>query len=275
MRAAVTADGLCDICATERARTGGTAGHLAPPAPAPASAPAYGYPAAPAVAPPQLASPVGLSRAVVVLLGAVIAADIFALAAGANVYGLMSDVLAEDFGAFTDADLDRADWLYAGSGVAQLVALLAAAVVFIIWFVRVRKNAGVFAPDRHRMGPGWAIGSWFVPFGNFWLPRRVAGDIWAASTQDEPDGSRRPVSYALVNAWWAAWVCTLLLGRYGSRMYDQAEEADAVREAAGVLFAADLVDVLAAVLAILFVRKLTRMQHLKATQGPLAPAPPL
>ncbi|MFE3827513.1 DUF4328 domain-containing protein [Streptomyces sp. NPDC059092] len=222
----------------------------------------------------RLASPVGLGTALVALFCAVIAADLFALLAGARVHGLMTDVVNEDFDAFTDEDLDRADLLYAASGVAQVAAVLATAVVFLVWFHRVRRNADVFDPSAHRMSAGWAIGGWFVPFANFWLPRRVAGDIWAASTRPGPDGAAPRVSYALVNAWWTAWVCTLVLGRYASRAYDKAEEAEEVRQAAAALFAVDLLDIAAAVLALLFVRKLTRMQHTKATGGQVFEAVP-
>ncbi|MFC9426512.1 MULTISPECIES: DUF4328 domain-containing protein [unclassified Streptomyces] len=239
-RAATTTEGHCAECAAARWSAG-----------------------------PRLASPVGLCTALVALFCAVIAADLFALLAGARVHGLMTDVVNEDFDAFTDEDLDRADLLYAASGMVQLATVVATAVVFLVWFHRVRKNAQVFDPGAQRMAPGWAIGGWFVPFANFVLPRRVAGDIWAASTLRGPDGAAPRVSYALVNAWWTVWVCTLVLGRYASRMYDKAEEADEVREAAAALFAVDLLDIVAAVLALLFVRKLTRMQHAKATGAPV------
>ncbi|MFJ2215793.1 DUF4328 domain-containing protein [Streptomyces sp. NPDC087864] len=218
---------------------------------------------------PRLASPVGLGKALVALFCAVIATDLFALLAGARVHGLTTDIINEDFDAFTDEDLDRADLLYSASGVAQVAAVVATAVVFLVWFHRVRRNADVFDPSAHRMSAGWAIGGWFVPFANFLLPRRVAGDIWAASTLPGPDGGAPRVSYALVNAWWTAWVCTLVLGRYASRVYDTAEEAEEIRQAAAVLFAVDLLDIVAAVLALLFVRKLTRMQHARATGAPV------
>lgn len=70
-----------------------------------------------------------------------------------------------------------------------MLALLATATVFIVWFHRVRTNAGVFAPDLQSRGAGWAIGGWFIPIGNLWIPRGVAGDVLRASRHDTCHGS--------------------------------------------------------------------------------------
>ncbi|MHC8561992.1 DUF4328 domain-containing protein [Streptomyces albidoflavus] len=66
----------------------------------------------------------------------------------------------------------------------------ASIVVFLVWFRRGRVNAEVFDPYGHTLRRGWAVGSWFVPFANLWLPRRVAVDTWRASAS--PAGRRGP-----------------------------------------------------------------------------------
>lgn len=218
----------------------------------------------------MLRSPNGLATAVTVLLSVVIAADLFSVLAGLNVYALMGRVVSDGIGAVAAAELDRGDAAYAAAGLLQTLGLLATAAVFIVWFHRVRVNAEVFSQAAFSKGRGWAIGAWFVPIGNLWLPRRIAAEIWGASTQSAPDGSWRQVSYAPLNAWWAVWVGSLLVGRVAANLYKEADEADAVQQAAGVMIVSDLLDIAAAVLAILFVRKLSNMQHVKATEGPVA-----
>ena len=42
-------------------------------------------------------------------------------------------------------------------------------VVFIIWQFRHAKNAQVLGA-RGGLGPGWAIGGWFIPLANYVLP---------------------------------------------------------------------------------------------------------
>ncbi len=123
-------------------------------------------PAAP-VPPPQppapmwagLRSPIGLSRAVVALLSAVIAADVCALAASVNMWRLAGIMTDGDAAVFSEQDAELADLMMAVTSVFQGLAYLATVVLFIIWFFRVRKNAGVFAPGLMTRGPGWAIGA--------------------------------------------------------------------------------------------------------------------
>ncbi|MEV8230940.1 DUF4328 domain-containing protein [Streptomyces sp. NPDC079167] len=231
-------------------------------------------PAPPTEAGHRLRSPLGLSRAVAALLGAVIVSDVVALAAGAHLrseFAGLGGTLPFDPGPAI-----RAENLYGMAGGLQALALLATAVVFIIWFHRVRVNAEVFDAGLQPMRPGWAIGAWFIPFGNFWLPRRVAGGVWAASAQTNPDGSWRKVSHAPLDLWWTLWVVATLFSQVASRIYAGSELPSEVRDAVTMVMAADALDVAAAVLAILFVRKLTRMQGERAALGatPLsAPSP--
>ncbi|WP_240138719.1 DUF4328 domain-containing protein [Streptomyces sp. MUM 178J] len=231
-------------------------------------------PAAP-VSPPQppaptwagLRSPIGLSRAAAALLWTVVAADVCALVASVNMWRLTRAMAEGDVTAFGEQDAALADGMMLGASVFQRLAFLATAVLFIIWFFRVRKNAGVFAPDLMTRGPGWAIGAWFIPIANLWIPRGVAAEVWTASRPDAyaPDRSqpRTPL-----NLWWTVWVVTLVFGRYASRIYDRAETAEEIRHAAGLAAVSCLLDIVAAVLAVLFVRRLTAMQHAKALRGP-------
>ncbi|MGP3635139.1 DUF4328 domain-containing protein [Streptomyces sp. 24-1644] len=252
-RPAVTADGRCTLCA-------GTS--VAPPHGLMAAAPVPM-----AEARHQLRSPEGLAKAVVILLALVIVTDVLALAAGLNVRSLLGAAIADDFESFDESAADRADWLYVGAGSFQGLAILATAVVFIIWFRRVRLNAEVFDASAQPMKPGWTIGAWFVPIANLWLPRRIAGGIWTASAQTNADGSRRTVSQAPMNLWWGVWVFSVLFSRFASKRYEQAELPQEIMDAAGLVLVADALDIVAAVLAILFVRALTRMQGERAALG--------
>ncbi|MPY62658.1 DUF4328 domain-containing protein [Streptomyces spongiae] len=225
------------------------------------------------VAPPHgqgawLRSPVGLGRAVAVLLGAVIAADLLAIWADLAMYDVVGDIVDGDSSAAVQDRAEKADSLFAAAGLVQTAALLSAAVVFLVWFHRVRVNAEVFDPFGHRKKRGWAVGGWLVPIVNLWFPRRIALDIWDASSP-----WNTPRSHGLVNGWWAAWVISVVAGRYASTAYRRAETAPEIERAAGQVLFADAADVVAGVLAILFVLTLTRMQDTKARSGPGAPVP--
>ncbi|GGW30647.1 hypothetical protein GCM10010503_02810 [Streptomyces lucensis JCM 4490] len=226
---------------------------------------------APMPAPPQpapsgawLRSPAGLGRATAVLLGLVVATDLFACFADFLVMSVAGD--AAD-GAL-DADLahraDRADTLYATAGVAQGAALVATAVVYLCWLWRVRVNAEVFDASRHSMKRGWVIGGWFCPVVNLWFPRRIVLDCWEASA---PWGARG--GHAPVNAWWSVWIGSLLVGRAAYTQYDHAGTPAELRDASRLMLFSDGLDIAAAVLAAVVVVHMTRLQNRKVLSGEL------
>lgn len=257
---AVTADGRCDTCALAEQAQDGIGGLIAPPMTAPKQA---------RTGPGELASPARLATAATVLLVLCIAADVFSLVAAGRYRRVLDGLILERWATSTSlvTDVAAVERAYNLSGSIQVTALLATAVVFIVWFRRTRINAEVFDPAGHRRGRGWAIGAWFTPVVNLWFPRQIAGDIWEASS---PPGRR--ASLALVNAWWGLWIAALAIGRAGSTQVRQAEELDEIRTAVQTLFVSDLLDVAAALLAIVFVRRLTAMQTARITDVGPAPA---
>ncbi|WP_406206934.1 DUF4328 domain-containing protein [Streptomyces decoyicus] len=201
-------------------------------------------------------SPNGLANAVTVLLALVIAVDVFAVYAGLNIHALLGKLLST-----TRRELAQGDDLYGLSGTLQLVCTLATAAVFIVWFHRVRVNAEGFARDMCTMNRAWAVGAWFVPIGNLWLPYRFAKEVWDASAQSTADGAWREVSHRRVTAWWTTWIAALAVDRVGASLYKNAETPQALQQATSVVMLSDLLDIAAAALGILFVRKLSRMQQ--------------
>ncbi|WP_419997998.1 DUF4328 domain-containing protein [Streptomyces boninensis] len=260
-RPATTPDGRCRVCSVAEAQTAledSTRARAMPPA-------AGGYP----VAPRWMFRPVGgLATAVMVLLGVCIATDLLSVFAGFRIRSLMDDLLTA-----SDSEIDAADALYAATGVLQLLAMLATAVVFLIWFHRTRENAELFDAGQLRHSAGWSIGAWFIPIANLWIPKKIANDIWRASKPPATHGMREPGGVGLVTGWWAVWVTSLVFDRGASASYRTADTPEALKSAVAGLVLSDVVSITAAVLAILYVRKLSKMQELKhAFTAP--PAPP-
>lgn len=222
----------------------------------------------PIVPPAWLRSPVGLGRAVAILLGAVAVADLVSVWADLALLDVMGRMADDDWSAGLADDHDRADGLVTLAGFLQTVTYIATIVVFLIWFHRVRVNAEVFQPFGHRKKRGWAIGGWFVPVVNLWFPRRIAIDCWDASSPWD-----KPRSHALVNIWWTLWLFSTVAGEFGDRTYILAETVEEYRSAAERMLFADTLEIVAAVFAALFVLALTRMQDDKAISGPRAPEP--
>ncbi|MFF5333255.1 DUF4328 domain-containing protein [Streptomyces sp. NPDC013181] len=217
--------------------------------------------------PSTLRSPVGLGKAVCVLLGAVAVTDVLSIAAGVRSRMLLADGLDDGFLAVDEDALTLADNMYGTAGALQGLALLATGIVFIVWLRRVRHNAEVFDPYCHTLRPGWAVGAWFVPLANLWLPYRVATGVWTASLPAGTLAHRGAAPRGVLNAWWAGMVATQVLGRAAGGYYDRAEGGEEVVRGLDLVVAADALDIAAAVVAILFVRRLTAMQDLRARAG--------
>ena len=84
---------------------------------------------------------------------------------------------------------------------------------FIIWF-RESYGALVAANVRNlKWSPGWALGCWFIPFGNFVIPYLMAAEIWRESDPDadnlEPWQESR--IHLFVPIWWFVYVTHVLI----------------------------------------------------------------
>ncbi|MEK2474115.1 DUF4328 domain-containing protein [Streptomyces noursei] len=218
---------------------------------------------------PVLRSTKGLATAITVLLLAFIAVDLFSLYAGLNMHSLMSRVVSDGFENVYLSEITWADTLYGAAGVLQVLGVLATGTCFLIWFYRVRVNADVLAPGACTTGKGWAIGSWFIPIGNYWLPFRVARQVWNANFQDAAEGSRRLVSRAILLAWWITWVASDALGIAGARLNAKVDGPQSLQYATRVEMVSDAINIAAAVLAILVVRTLTRRQQARPQPKPV------
>ncbi|MFE9933383.1 DUF4328 domain-containing protein [Streptomyces sp. NPDC005533] len=208
----------------------------------------------------------GLAIALGVLFSLVVALAAYAVYADWNMRTLMERLQTAP-ATVSDAELDRGRQLAGLVGTFQGNALIVTGIVFIVWFHRVRRNAEVFAPGAEKLSPGWAIGAWFIPFANLWLPYRIAVTTWVSSTPRGGDEGYRRFPLTLVNLWWGGFVLSRVLGWYGGMSYGRAQSPDAVRDAATTMLVGDVLDIVAAVLAVLFVRRLTAMQHARAAQG--------
>ncbi|MGA5515573.1 DUF4328 domain-containing protein [Streptomyces pseudogriseolus] len=221
---------------------------------------------------PVLRSPLGLAHAVTALLAVVIVADVLSLGAAAYMRSVMGDVVSTGPSGIDMDAVDRADTAIAGSSGLYLLGLIGTATLFIIWFHRVRHNAEVFAPGVQRRTPGWAIGGWFIPFANLWIPRGIAQDVLRAGQPDPWAGELR--HQRLLNSWWGLWIASNIFDRLAAQRYDAAEDPQAVHDATGWLMTGSVLDIVAAVLALLFVRRLTADQNAKAMAGnPFPPEP--
>ncbi|MGH3461929.1 MAG: DUF4328 domain-containing protein [Kribbellaceae bacterium] len=140
----------------------------------------------------------GLVRVLTALIRLFVAAAV--LVAAADWYAFGATEGGTDVGRAYRA-ADAIAWGLSGVGTA--------AVVFIVWLWRVRKNAEFLCRVQHRRGRGWVIGGWLCPVVNLWFPKQIVDDVIAASNPRTPPFTPnlrdiRPTR--LVLGWWLTWI---------------------------------------------------------------------
>ena len=225
------------------------------------------------VRPPQPAEPPlaefkpldSLMMRVIVVLAAVAVLDLVSIIAHAMELSLLSRV---DRGESVSlGELESSDTRVALIGLLQVVLYITAAVVFIQWFHRAYQNVGAIRGRKRRFGQGWAIGGWFVPFLNWWRPKQIANDLWAAGGKDASDANPT----FLLAAWWGLFLISSVLTRLVTSRWDD-EEVGELMELSRIFIAADAVDVIGAILAVLVVRRITERLKARREESVAAPA---
>lgn len=132
-------------------------------------------------------------------------------AAGAAVSGavLLSLELAEL--TVGRAPLDALGLLDAGwllGGVPDLVFGLSYGVGMLAWLYRAFTVAHATGAAPLTASPGWAVGAYFVPLANLYLPYRNMAQLWRATAPEDAGPSAKP---RLVALWWFCFVAGVIL----------------------------------------------------------------
>jgi Domain of unknown function (DUF4328) len=201
-----------------------------------------------------------------VLAMAVLGLCCVAQVASAVIFGLRYALLGEwitDSSSVTEDQLAASDLFTTLSAFGELAVNLAAAILFVIWLWRARRNSEAFFVTRHRRHRAWLILGWIVPIVSFWFPKQIVDDIWRTSDKRQPPGTEltflpRP---GLVTAWWTFFLLYMYGTNLVERRFRDAATMDALQEQALAYLLLTPLGFTAAVLAILVVRRITTMQE--------------
>jgi hypothetical protein len=203
-----------------------------------------------------------LTVTLTVLFCVMVASSAFLVAALANRIGVVRDFRAGHFANILQRAQD-ADDLVNGASAIFVLTQVAIAVLFVIWMFRAAKNNEALERRGARFGPGWSIGSWFIPFANLVIPVLIVQDLWRGSSSDHPRGDpgwRRAAASALVGWWWAAWIASIVRFAYSGSGFQRSNTLDDIETSNTVALVGVCLLAVAAVLALCVVRALSRRQ---------------
>jgi Domain of unknown function (DUF4328) len=138
-------------------------------------------------------------------------------------------------------------------------------LAWCMWQHRSHANLRALGTADVKFTPGWAVGWWFIPFANVVQPFRAMNELWKASDPEAGavDWKGKP-STALLAIWWAAWLLRVYV--FPSLAFNAAGAFSTAGEHPSVadlivrdryILGGDAATILAAVLAIMLVRRIT------------------
>jgi hypothetical protein len=172
-------------------------------------------------------------------------------------------------------------------GTVQALWFLVSAALFLAWFWRAYANLPALGARGLRYGRWWTLGAWVLPVFSLFRPKQLLNDIWRASDPALPadlgdDWRRRPVS-PLLGWWWTIFLASVLVRSITTEAVHAAAsvmtlgllpaQLDRFQASADMQVLADLLTVLAGLLAVGVVRRTTMRQerraaHLAGSGGP-------
>lgn len=149
-----------------------------------------------------------------------------------------------------------------------------AVICFLRWVNRAYLNLPALSGRQLTFSAGWAIGSWFVPFLNLVRPFQIVREIWWVSSSPAEAARAaahfKPATPAFIGWWWAIYLLSGFIGNMVFRMAMRAETIPQLLELSYAMLFADIVSVVAAVLAIVLVHRISKAQERAAR--PLVPS---
>ena len=182
--------------------------------------------------------------------------------------------LAESGGASLDA-FQAFNALHALIALVRLIVWVATASAFLAWFYRSHRNLTPLRASPIKYGSGWTIGGFFVPFLNLVRPMQVMREVWHGSNPAtfDPDPSGGPsfgpneATPALVGWWWGLFLVSGLVDNVAIRAGFGADGVvERLRRLAYLMAFSDALDVVAVVIVIFLVRRITAWQAERAAR---------
>lgn len=103
-------------------------------------------------------------------------------------------------------DLNQSDYILKVITIVFEVVIIITSISFLFWFRRAYYNLIQINPLAASYADGWAIGWWFVPFANYYMPYKTMQEIWEGNIQACGVNTRIKYPAAIVIIWWITYL---------------------------------------------------------------------
>ena len=156
----------------------------------------------------------------------------------------------------------------------SVVVYISTIIAFCMWLHRAYKNLSAFGALKLNHSPGWAVGSFFVPFVNLVVPYRAVKEVWQKSVPPEQSRLSEPSPPGWFALWWLFWLLSTWAGNISFRMSFTNGVSESAAEIVSIV--ADFLAIVAALFAYVVVGEIDDRQEETARTLGLknAPGPP-
>ncbi len=205
--------------------------------------------------------------AAIILLGAGMMVDFLsAILNGFKAGGVLGEIEAAAPGEET---LSVVELLHALVLLLNFLVYVGSVITFLLWLHRAYSNLRPLGATHTEFTPGWAVGSFFIPFVNLVRPYKAVRELWRGSQPVSAGSEISGLSFTadtgapLVGWWWGFWIASNVFANIYWRLSDKAEAASA---APWLGLIVDLTSIAAAAFAIFMIYTIDRRQTERSTQ---------
>lgn len=155
----------------------------------------------------------------------------------------------------------------------NIAIMIVTGILFIRWFHRAYCNVAQFEERGTKYSTKWAVWGWLVPILNLFRPYAIGKEIWERSIVRGSSSQVVAVtnsSHSLVGYWWGSFVISGALERTAYRVSLHSESLEAAIVSDYISLAASAATVIAAFIAMSFVRELSA-RHERAIRSYQSP----
>lgn len=155
---------------------------------------------------------------------------------------------------FNEANVGLLDFARLGVGLVTIIVSLTTILLFLMRIHRAHRNLRPLGAKGLPYSPGWAVGAWFIPFANLFIPFRITKELWTKSDPEAAEfgllNSDSTVS-SFFGVWWGFWVASNIVTNAATRL---SFRADTIAQELGATWLNLLAGVLS-ILATIFARR--------------------
>ena len=146
-------------------------------------------------------------------------------------------------------------------GILSIVLYVATVIFFLVWLYRAFDNLPAFGNSERSLSysPGWAVGSFFVPFVNLVVPYRAVKELWQKSVPLGEVPLYEPSPPTWFPIWWLFWLLAGFSGNISLRLSFNDSVPESTATIVSIISGA--LSIIAAVLAYVVVDEIDKRQE--------------